>query len=58
LDFSFLVSTASTTHRNTSKGTPSSPVSPTGFAKVAGLREVIVIEVAKLGVGRFTPWAL
>jgi len=58
LAFGFLVSTASTSHRNTSKGTTSSPVSPTGFAKVAGLREAIVIEVTKFGVCRITPWAL
>jgi len=56
--FVLLVPTASSTNRNVPESSTSCPITPTSLAKVPRLREAVVVEVAKLGVGGFTPRAL
>lgn len=56
--FALLVSSAPSSHRNISKGTPSCPVTAARLAEVARLREAVVVEVTELGVGGLAPWTL
>ena len=56
--FGPLVPPAAAAHRHVPEGAVFGPVSPAGLAEVAGLREAVVVVIAKLGVGGFTSWTL
>lgn len=51
---SILAATAA--DRDVAESATVSPVTPTGFAEVTRLREVVVVVVAELGVGGVTAW--
>jgi len=53
-----LVPPAAAANRDVPQGSATSPVPSASLAEVAGLREAVVVEVAKLCVGGFTSWTL
>lgn len=55
--FAALVPPAATANGDISQGTASCPVPPAGLAEVSWLREAVVVEIAKFGVGGLTPRA-
>ena len=54
--FASFVSSTATSDGDAPQCTTSGPVPATGLAKVARLREAIVVEVAKFGVCGLTSW--
>lgn len=58
ITFAPLVSPTSSSDGNVPQCASTSPVSPTGLAEVARLREAVVVEVAEFCVGRFASGAL
>ena len=56
--FAPLVPPAAAADGDAPQGAASGPVPPAGLAEVAGLREAVVVEVAKFCVGGFTSWTL